>query len=981
MTQENLVVVGADSETRLIAHGNLVPELICVTASDGAPEPDNQIAAVADPDDRLEALVDSIFDESVVSVWHNAAFDIPVILRRFPEKVTHIFNMLEKGRIKCTKVREKLLWLAVSGSIKTLDMGNGITMPGDFSLAGLVKRYFNEDLSQSKTLADSWRINYDKLEKESSSEWPKDAIAYAVDDAVWAKRCYDEQEAWRAKIIKERGFDPIKVEDFQVLADVCLRFWSAAAIEIDAEEHQRISERVGELLKPENLSLLYSSGIVRPAVPPQPYARDVREHVEGCSGNKGCDCPPKMTAGSPESRNMKVLNQYVLDLAKAKPDQVELRYTEPSKKFPEGQLSINEEWLADHEGVDELLDQYALRSKYQKLVSTELPRMCIKDEHGNPTSISPFVHANYDVLKETGRTSSYGSEDYPSLNIQNIASSFGEGLHPRECIVAPPGYLIYSIDYSFMELVTFAQTCLNLFGYSRLAEIINSGKDPHAWLGSQICARADSDFQKLVLRENGIDAEDQEKVYEIFTAMKGCGEEAWEKTFKKYRTLAKPTGLGYPGGLMPPTLIKYAKSTFQTIIDLETSTMLRNVWLAALPEAQEYFNYINHEMVDEFNRGRAKKDKKGNLLPVRDTYRYTTPLGMVRSHCTYCAAANGMGLQSPSAEGAKAGLIVVTRKAYDPGFGSPLFGNIIPWGFIHDEQLGYVVDNEHTTEYCEDIAGTMVETFRLVAPDVKIKAEPVLMRRWDKGAEPVRDGSGKLVPWEPKVKESRNGNSDSKEGGEAGDPDDEDPGGGSDSPGGHGVKHRDRDSGLASDQPVQHSRGADRGSQARQGSGGPGATGQGSGEDHRVDAGDLQLVPEHGASAEGQGLPSESRVDQRREKSRCSSPSREVIANLPSEKSEGEVFDGIRAWRSTVGKCKNSKGEWYPAANGGKGDWLQEGDFVVSPYTKNGEHYCARYRDGTIVGAGDPYEAMATCLEIENEYSTARRVIRLTPAF
>ena len=46
-------------------------------------------------------------------------------------------------------------------------------------------------------------------------------------------------------------------------------------------------------------------------------------------------------------------------------------------------------------------------------------------------------------------------------------------------------------------------------------------------------------------------------------------------------------------------------------------------------------------------------------------------------------------------------------------------------------------------------AQIMVEQMRTCVPDVKVKAEPALMRRWYKQAEAVYN-EGKLVPWEPK---------------------------------------------------------------------------------------------------------------------------------------------------------------------------------------------------------------------------------------
>ena len=42
----------------------------------------------------------------------------------------------------------------------------------------------------------------------------------------------------------------------------------------------------------------------------------------------------------------------------------------------------------------------------------------------------------------------------------------------------------------------------------------------------------------------------------------------------------------------------------------------------------------------------------------------------------------------------------------------------------------------------------MVKEMQKYTPDVPIKAEPALMRRWYKDAEPLYDQEGKLLIWE-----------------------------------------------------------------------------------------------------------------------------------------------------------------------------------------------------------------------------------------
>lgn len=742
--------MGADTETHLIGHKNLAPPLVCLTACESiSPGSTGQTYLATQADGDIDSLLSAILHHQTISVWHNAAFDLAVLIVNKPEWATQVFSAIAEGRVRCTRIREKLLWLTTIGDVENIKGIDGTLIKGDYSLAGLVQRYFGKDIKEGKTRSDAWRLNFATLEPYPAAEWPPEAREYAVEDAIYAVWVHDAQEKERARIYEERGFDPFKVQDFRVDADLCLRLWSCVGLLVDAEQHARIAARVAQELTPEKLHLLYETGILRPAEAPRPHSNGARNHIPSCpigGVGKSCNCPEKMTSGEPESMNTTVLKQFVTDLAASKPDQVTIERTAPSKSHPEGQISIKSEWLDEHSHHSPVLEQLALRASLSKLVTTELPRMCFRDESGKPIAAADLVHPLYDVLKETGRTSSYASKDYPSVNIQNIAASFGPDLNPRSCIVSPPGWLLFSIDYSYMELVTFAQTCLDLFGYSRLAEIINKGYDPHAWLGSQLLLRIDPEFESQILRPSNIDPTDIDAVYRAFCALKTCEDAEWRKTYKHWRTFAKPTGLGFPGGLGAETFVGYAKATYGVVLDLDTAKSLKDAWKEALPEAAMYFDYINTQSVDAYNAPRSREMPDGRFRK-QNVYSYTTPLGMVRPNCSYCAAANGKGLQSPSAEGVLGAVSIVTRLAFDPAWGSPAYGKIKPVGLIHDEILGYVLDDGSAPEYCDIIAGAMTAAFAIVASDVQIKAVGVLMHRWDKAAEPIYGSDGRLIPW------------------------------------------------------------------------------------------------------------------------------------------------------------------------------------------------------------------------------------------
>lgn len=725
--------VGYDTETHLMGPQNLAPKLVCITTAvlDGTNEPqvnlyaDNTPESVSEEVDTILCRDDAL--DHVARVAHNAAFDLAVICAREPDRISDVFDLLESGHLQCTKVREKLLNLAEFGDLSFMDLPDGSTLKIEYSLAGLVQRYFGEDISSSKKGEDAWRLNYAELEDIKVEDWPQEAIDYAIEDSVWAARIYESQELRRQQMQKELGYDPLHTINFRCMADFCLHLMSIRGMAVDAEEVKKVQEMIEKEMSPENLKHLTASGILRPAQEPRPYK----------NGAKNEDGTPKMTKGSPESVNTTKLKAHIEKVCGE--HGITVTRTEPSDRFPEGQVSSSKEVLEDLAHLDEVLEEYQSRQALQKLVTTEIPRMMWEDK------IADVVHPCYDVLKTTGRTSSFASKIYPSFNCQNVDP------RARNCYQARKGFLLASQDYNQIELGTLAQVCLNLFGRSVLAEKINEGCDLHCFLGAQIAAHLDPGFAKVAPK-------DKDECYalfmEIYTGQKtDCdwtGEfESPAKWAKHFRTLAKPTGLGYPGGLGPDTFMKYAKATYGVHVDRETAELLREIWKAAFDEMPHYFEHINNQCLDT----RFSNPVDGKV------YTYTTPYGMVRPRADYCAAANGMGLQSPSAEGAITAVINVVRACYDPAMNSVLYGRVFPICFVHDEIVSEIEDGEHLQECVAEIERIMVESMRIVTPDVASRVGSALMMKWDKGAEALYDEEGNLIVWSPeRAKQARNEN-------------------------------------------------------------------------------------------------------------------------------------------------------------------------------------------------------------------------------
>lgn len=716
MTYPNLF--GWDYETQLMGAQRVAPPAVCLSVcmlqgDKSVDEGDTALLGRVEGMGDLQDIVFDLNDLSYIRVAHNLSFDLAVACNEDPSLLPAAFELLLSEKMQCTVIREKLINLTQWGNPEFIEDDAGRTIKVDYTCNGLMKYYYGIDRSEQKEGDDAWRLNYAELEDTPIEDYPQDAIDYSLQDSVDAVAIWRAQNDRAAHIVAETGIDPFVTLNFRCAVDFCLHLMTCWGLKVDAEEKAKIEQMIATALSPDNLTHLIGSGILRPAVPPKPYKNGAKDK----HGN------PKMTKGKKESINKAVLQSIVEKVCEEAG--IEVKKTAPSERSPEGTTSTAADVIDSIYHLNAALSEYRDRQKLQKLVTTELPRMCMPD--GTP---APVVHPSYDVLKRTGRTSSFASKAFPSFNCQNVDPRV------RNCFIPRDGFLLFSVDYSQMELGTLAQRCIDLFGSSVLADKINGGYDLHSFLGAQIAKATHEDFGKIA-------PEDKDECYEVFMSYKSHDDEAKWKFWKHYRTLAKPTGLGYPGGLGPETFVAYAKATYGVIIDIDEAEMLRDIWKETFDEMPEYFNYINKQCIDErFSQGRDRK------------YAYSSPFGLYRPNADYCAAANGFGLQTPSAEGALLGVLQVVRACFDPTQGSiladgPQGPNTRPICFIHDEQMGEVREDEHTHDRIMEIIRLMVESMRQVTPDVEARAEAALMRRWDKRAEPVYNDQGKLIPWTP----------------------------------------------------------------------------------------------------------------------------------------------------------------------------------------------------------------------------------------
>jgi len=691
-----------DTETFLIAPGRQAPPMVCASFALDAAEPWLRLR-----DDALDELEAHLRDESVHFVGQNIAFDFGVVAAERPTLLPLIFDAYDADRVHDIRVRDMML-LNARGELQE-EAGRLA-----FTLEGIVQRRFGVDLSADKKGPDAWRLRYSELDDVPLEQWPDEAVRYVLDDARWPLRVYEDQ-------VRERwgGFqnDPLYDEPGQTRAAFALHLIACWGILTDETAvlalETRLLETVGTARE-----LLIKSGILKG------------------KGKKNKDSGVIGVEWAKDTSKIKALIEAALGVATPR--------TDPSATFPDGQVKMDEETLratghpdllvlADVMGDEKLLTTYvqALKGRIKRGNTKEYDQRGLylpgEDRRGW------LIQSVPNVLVASGRTS------WSRPNLQNPPRKGGV----RECFVPRPGHWFLSVDYSFIELVTWAQTCIDLLGYSKLADAIKAGLDPHVDMGVEIL-RAEHPARWLEYTDkagalHGI--ESTEVTYAFVNAARKAGA-TWAKDA---RQLAKAANFGLPGGLGAATFCAYAKATYGVDISEDESRNLKTIWRNKWAEAQDYFNLVSAMLP-------FGQDRTAVVLPRT---------GFVRGGCMYTAACNTY-FQGLAARGAKEAMWVLTQECYT-GYSSlwtrkehgevraPLYGCRIVV-FAHDEFILEVPAHRQQAHTAAARVGIVMEqAMARFVPDVPNRAEPALMACWQKEAEPVWGADGVLELWRPKA--------------------------------------------------------------------------------------------------------------------------------------------------------------------------------------------------------------------------------------
>lgn len=321
---------------------------------------------------------------------------------------------------------------------------------------------------------------------------------------------------------------------------------------------------------------------------------------------------------------------------------------------------------------------------------TEVPLMC-----------------GYSPLVATGRCSSRNpvKRSKGQIPVGGNIQQLPRKTNVRPCFVPRPGFLFASVDYSVAELRGLAEIQFLLFGKSALKDCFDRDEDPHLVMAATLLGKS----------------------YEW------CVEHKQDKEVKDARQFAKIPDFGLPGGLGAAAFVDFARSNYDTIITIERAHEVIALWHQTWPEMKPYFAWVSGCV------GYAGGPMKAFVSE------------RVRGDCGYTDACNN-SFQAIIADVAKEAMWRVAFECYlgvryNTGQPSPLKGSR-PVAFLHDEILAEVPE-WCAHEAAHRISDVMCDVMREYLKNVPAKAEPALMTRWYKGAEPVYL-DGRLVLWYPK---------------------------------------------------------------------------------------------------------------------------------------------------------------------------------------------------------------------------------------
>lgn len=664
-----------DTETFLIRPGHQASELVCVAWKNDKGE-----RGVTHWTKALD-LLHSIWESDEITN-HTIAFDAIVSCNfdRSIELTRKVFRAYCEHRVICTQVSEELLDIR-DGRFEGWYTPEGEKIKPTYSLAALTAKYLGRDLSaykkkNSDSDPDPWRLKYGTLWDVPIEQWPHDAVTYPLDDVEHTHGVRMGQLARmdRANVVGIKG--PLAHERQRAAIDFAHKLMSAWGVRTDPAYVSRLATATEATLAKLGAELgLYTDTAGRQwsfvRANGKRNTKEVKRFIETVEAERKAEC----------DREAKPFEPLVVWTA--------------GTTHPDGSQKSAPDISLSASALEDLAEEHPILGLYGQFGETRA--ILAKDVKTLLRGVALPIHSRYRQLV-TDRT---GTSD---PNNQNWARVPGI----RECHRPREGYVYLQADYNGLELSTLGTVCRAVVGWSKLADAIREGQDPHLVLAA--------DFQGITYAE--ADARHKAK----------------DKAIGESRDHAKPTNFGLPGGLGLKRFIEFSKFQYGVEMSNSQAATYRGKWFSRWEEMPHYFAWIRSLRKQVTERG-------------RDYWVTEHVTGRVRGGCRYTAACNDPFQSLGASTTAHAGFLIALECYTMPE--SPLFG-ARPVFYVHDEFILEVL-RKRLQAAAVRFRQILEDTARLYMPYCPPKAPPLAMLRWSKGAHEIYDSAGALIPWDVDV--------------------------------------------------------------------------------------------------------------------------------------------------------------------------------------------------------------------------------------
>lgn len=748
------IFIGWDTETHLIKPNDTMPPLVCLSWDDGQ---DNGLILRDGDDWKSKGLAYLWFAQwldrdDATLVGHNQMYDLGIMLRRHPEWLAKVLRKIRLGLIRDTHVIAKLVAIRQGWMRFDPEVGK----PQGFSLGDLVLRYFKTKMVGKAEIKyvngkpvesgdpgpDVWRLRYAELDGVPRRLWPEAAVAYPLNDARWHRKLF-------IKLVTEFPVSPDEI--FQTEKFFWLSLAGAWGITHDPELVAQLEAHVMPIVRAAQERAV-KNGLMwagEEKIDLEKLAERLPEdHPRTPGGKKKLDqaslkritdpviqdylkfkkpTPVLRAAGlcytEEPSKNMKAIRAAVVaayaELGESVPmtaggeDKVDPK-TGKVKKGGPPQVSTSRETLKN--SMSDVFEPLLTMGEYDKLKTTYLPAFKRSVELGR-------ICPSHNPLCATGRNSVFGEEN---LNNQPRLPGVRECHRARQKLTGfgfpdpdpllvdvSEGFVYVSSDYKQIELCALSQVCLELIGWSNMAEAIKNGKDLHILFAAVLL---NITYEEAVRRYEMKPIGKTDKGKPILHPLK--------IEIDEFRQRAKAANFGFPGGLGWRRFKTYAKQYKVLLTDSE-SEVIRNNWLATFAEIPIYFKLIDRMI-----------KSTGSVTQLR-TQR-------VRGGLTYSEACNTL-FQGLTADGAGHAVNRASEEMYlVPS--SPLYGSRLV-AFIYDELI-IESPKKKASDAAKRLDQIMVEAMQWAIPDVPVACDATIMTHWSKKAARVELEDGTIAAWE-----------------------------------------------------------------------------------------------------------------------------------------------------------------------------------------------------------------------------------------